>query len=458
MRKVIDFQMKIGATPIEDIKFDLKSRDEIPKLLMGLQHIYKNLDLRREVFNILEEIIPEKIDITNGRSGMDLWKILVLGVLRLNCNWDYDKLKEIADNHNKIREMLGHVKFDNDVYPLQTLKDNIRLFTPEILGKINQVVVKAGHDVIGKKKDETLRGKGDSFVVETDVHFPTDISLLLDAMIKIITLIARLCSDIGIIEWRQSYNNILKLKRLFNRIRKLKFLKLKDENEQAEREKDIINAYEEYINVAQKYIDKAKNTKKIIEEQQFKKSDIEEIEKYIEHAERQIDQIERRAIKGEKIDHSEKVFSIFEEHTEWINKGKIGVLCELGLNVCIIEDQHRFILNHCVMEKTTDKQIVVPFVEATKELFPSLTSCSFDKGFYSGMNKEELGKILDVVIIPKKGKLSVEEKKIENSEDFILQRRKHSAIESAINGLENHGLDICPDHGIEGFERYVALA
>ena len=61
------------------------------------------------------------------------------------------------------------------------------------------------------------------------------------------------------------------------------------------------------------------------------------------------------------------------------------------------------------------------------------------------------------MVLPKKGRLSVEEKEIEDSEYFVEQRRKHSAVDSGINALENHGVDRCPDHGIEGFERYVAL-
>ena len=64
------------------------------------------------------------------------------------------------------------------------------------------------------------------------------------------------------------------------------------------------------------------------------------VEQYIAHAERQIDQIRRRAINDETIPHREKVFSIFEPHTEWISKGKAGVPQELGLKVCILKDQH----------------------------------------------------------------------------------------------------------------------
>ena len=92
MRKVIDMQMKFGEVDIAEIKFDLRSRDEIPKLLMGLQEIYCNRNVRNQVFAVLRDIIPKGVDPNNGRMGMDLWKILALGTLRLSCNWDYDKL------------------------------------------------------------------------------------------------------------------------------------------------------------------------------------------------------------------------------------------------------------------------------------------------------------------------------------------------------------------------------
>ena len=96
MRKVIQEQMKFGEVAISDIEFDIRSRDEIPKLLLGLQEVYCDITVRRQVFEVLVNLVPKGINPHKGRRGMDLWKILVLGVLRLNCNWDYDKLKEIC--------------------------------------------------------------------------------------------------------------------------------------------------------------------------------------------------------------------------------------------------------------------------------------------------------------------------------------------------------------------------
>ena len=145
--------------------------------------------------------------------------ILVLGTLRLCCNWDYDKLMDIANNHKALRLMLGHGSlYNNHYYPLQTLKDNLSLFTPEVLDRINQIVLQHGHQLIGKKKDEGLKASCDSFVVETDVHYPTDINLLFDAIRKVILLIMVLCDDLGVSGWRKGVYNLKKAKNVFARL------------------------------------------------------------------------------------------------------------------------------------------------------------------------------------------------------------------------------------------------
>ena len=462
MRKVIDLQMEIWKKDIANIEFDLQSRDEIPKLLMGLQHIYRTAPIRKKVFEVLKQIVPKK-SYETGRPGMDLWKILVLGTLRLNCNWDYDKVHEMANNHCKLRDMLGHSKTDFDSqYALQTIRDNVALLTPAILDEINQIVVKAGHSIISPNKDPQLRGSCDSFVVETDVHYPTDTNLLFDAMRKMISLIAIICSEIGITAWRQSHHNILKVKRLLRGIQKLKRSTSKDEAKKQKRDQFIVAEHQNYIDVCQSLLLKAKETIRILRElgilsvaQDLRLSTVEE---YIRHAERQIDQIHRRVVLGEKIAHEEKVFSIFESHTEWISKGKAGVPQELGLGVCVHKDQYGFILHHRVMQQQTDDKVAVVMIQETKERFENLAGCSFDRGFYSPDNKSRLTNILDYIILPKKGRLSAKDKQIEHSEEFIETRRKHSAVESSINALENHGLDRCLDHGLHGFERYVALS
>ena len=462
MRKVIDLQMEFWGKDIADIEFDLESRDEIPKLLMGLQHIYCTPLLRKKVEEVLRQIVPRRSHET-GRPGMNLWKILVLGTLRLNCNWDYDKVHDIANNHKNIRQMLGHREKDFDsTYALQTIRDNVRLLTPEILDEINQLVVSVGQSLVMKKNEEVLKGSCDSFVVETDVHYPTDTNLLFDAVRKMISLIAVICSEVGVTQWRWNHQNILKVKRLLRGVQNLNRSTSKDEVKREQRDQLIINAHQNYINVCQGFVLKAKETTRILGElgmlsmsQELRLSGVFE---YIRHAERQIDQIRRRVILDEEIPHEEKVFSIFEPHTEWISKGKAGVPQELGLKVCVLKDQYGFILHHLVMEQQTDDKVAVAIAQGAKDRFANLAGCSFDKGFYSPDNKRELTNILDYVILPKKGRLSAEDQKVEKSEEFVESRRKHSAVESCINALENHGLDRCLDHGTDGFKRYVSLS
>jgi len=467
MRQVQNNQIRFGEILIPDVKISLTSRDEIPKILIGLQQMYINTLIRNKIFKILEDSIPENINPNNGRPGMYLWSILVLGVIRLNCNWDYDKVVEIANNHKILRQILGHgirmngIDTDDGIlYHLSTLKDNLPLLTTEILDQINQVVVKAGLEILGEA-EVNLKGKCDSFVVETDVHYPTDINLAFDAIRVTIRLIVEICLALGIQEWRQGSYLIRKIKKIFRRIQRSKRSNSQNKDKKDERDEMIKEIHQEYIDLLNSYVSRIILTIRKLREMGVKdkvESQLQKVEEYILDIERQIDQIRRRVLNDETIPHEEKVFSIFERHTEWINKGKAGVPVELGLRVCVLEDQHGFILHHMVMEKQTDDKVAVPMVEEAKSRFPNLSSCSFDKGFYTPENRKKLGGLIEGVILPKKGKVTGKDLEIETTDEFIQEKSKHAAVESAINALENHGLDRCPDHGIEGFKRYVALA
>ena len=158
MRETIRKQLHLGQVDIGSIKFDSKSRDDIPQLLKGLQHLYVEDELREQVFDILEEITPEDIDANNGRPGMERWIIFVAGCLRLDLNIDYDRLHDLMNNHVKIRQMLGHGSFDDEYeYQLQTIKDNVELLTPKILDRISQIVVGAGQQLLKKKTMKLLK-------------------------------------------------------------------------------------------------------------------------------------------------------------------------------------------------------------------------------------------------------------------------------------------------------------
>jgi IS5 family transposase len=458
MRIVQNPQMQIGEVDISQIKFDSKSRDEMPQLLSGLQYIYTNLAIRKEIFDLLEKHISPDANKKNGRPGMDLWRILVLGAVRLNLNWNYDRLHDEANHHKKIREMLGHSDFDdNYYYHLQTLKDNISLLTPELMDKINQIVVKAGHHLVKKKDIELLHGRTDSFVVETNVHYPTDINLLCDAMRKVITLTSDLYDRYGLSDWRQSQHNLKHVKRLMRTAQNKKRSKAKTQAQKDKKNALLVEAHQAYIAVARRYLNKAQETLAKLEKQGLS-NPLDGIlinyirSEWIRHAYRQIDQIDRRVIRGEVIPHDEKVFSIFQPHTEWIVKGKAGVPMELGLKVCIVEDQYQFILHHLVIEKETDDAIAIRVTEEAQQRFPDLKTNSYDKGFHSPNNQKVLSEKLTLAVLPRKGKLSVVARELESTPEFRTERRQHSAVESAINALEVHGLDMCPNHETWDFD------
>ncbi|MDQ1267130.1 MAG: transposase, family [Bacteroidota bacterium] len=459
MRKAVENQISFGSVDISQIRIDPKSRDEIDKALRGLQFIYTNLELRSEIFKILEENIQPQVSKKTGRPGMDLWKILVLGVIRQVCSWDYDKLHHAANNDLIIREFLGHerIEWENRYYyEIQTLKDNISLLSPEVLKRINEIVVKATHNVLGGKKKEELHTNVDSFVVKTDIHYPTDISLLYDSMRKAIELTADICESYKIKGWRQSRHLINTLK---TSVRGIQNSKRSGKSHSEEKTKKL---HEEYITRSDKIL---KRVEESITEIQKKSQDyisliafLEEIDKYKRYADKHIDLIYRRVMQGEEIQHSEKIFSIFEPHTRWISKGKMGVPVEFGLPLAILKDQHGLILEYEVMEHGVDVNVGIAIIARAKRKYTSIKSCSFDKGFWSRENRAAIGEIIEQPIMMKKGRLNKNEQAEHSTKEFKRLRKKHSSVESSINGLDHCGLEKCYDNGIMGFKRCVGLS
>ena len=113
---------------------------------------------------------------------------------------------------------------------------------------------------------------------------------------------------------------------------------------------------------------------------------------YIDYVKKFSDQIERRLLKGEAIPSQEKIYSIFEPHTEWINKGKKNKPVELGHLLLITTDQYQFIIDTKIMEGEKDVSQVKPLQERLDKNFNHIliASHSFDKGFWSKDNLEVL--------------------------------------------------------------------
>ncbi len=226
------------------------------------------------------------------------------------------------------------------------------------------------------------------------------------------------------------------------------------------RELMITEAYKELTSLCQLMLTKLKSTFELLKQSNhIKAAQVDLFKEFLGHAHRQIDQINRRVILKQVIPHSEKVFSLFNPFTEWISKGKAGVPVELGLRVSISTDQQGFILGHKTMMQEQDVDVAIAIITKVKEHFDNVYSASFDRGYYSPSNQEELSKLVQKVILPKKGKISKsEQNKIRADKEHVILRRKHSAVESNINALEHHALDRCPDRGIDNFRKYVSMS
>ncbi len=456
MRKIVKTQTEMFSKSIEDIKIDLNSRDEMPAILVGLREIYRDTTSCILILNQLKKFIPSNIDMNLGRPGMDLWHIFVLGIVRLSHNCDFDKLTDLANNHRTLRLFLDLEATNEKRYGRQTLIDNISFFTPEILAEINDIVVKCSYrflDIAGPVKCRV-----DSFVFETNVHFPTDITLIWDAMRSVVTRTSNQCSIYGISGWRESVSILNKIHhslRLIQLVRKGK--PQKEEKKVAKRLAEI-EASNKFYTLVDNAIKKARISVVELLTTDSSREAIKEIESFISKAIVISQQLIKRVVDEKSIPHNEKIFSIFEEYTEWISKGKAGVSQELGVRIAVVEGDYGFIINWDIMYKTTDDKVAVSLVEETIKKYPVAKVFSFDKGFWSPQNKKDIEPLIETLILPQKGRESKATKKITSTSEYRKLRFEHSRIESAINALENHGLDRCPDKGKKAYERYVGLA
>ena len=434
----------------------------LPPILRVLQHIHVTPELNEEVFGILEERV-QKGKKKTGRHGMDLWHILVLSVVRLGLDANYDRLEDFANHHKLIRQILGVETElgEGKRYSMQSIKDNVSLLDEEIIRQINEVVVSAGHRLV-KKKEEGLRIKADTYVLETDVHFPTDLNLLWDAARKSLDVIEDVIRE-GLLEgkgWRKGKYWRRELKKLMRISTKVLFGGGRNKEGTA---KERVKSY---LGLARGLSEKIEVSMLAIYERVLSTNQaevhavkIERLEYFYGMLNKHRDLVERRVIRGEQIPVGEKVYSLFEPHTEWLYKGKSNKRVELGHNILVASDQWGFIVDHQVIERQADVLLSIPLADRLLNRFgeDAIESISFDKGFYKRENKELLNLYIPEVVMPKKGRKNQAEQAEESSKAFKSLRHKHSAVESDINRLEHHGLDRCLDKGLKAFKRYCAL-
>lgn len=453
MRKRFEQQLVLGQKLIEETPVKLKSRDALSKLILSLKLIYSTPEYNEKIFSILEDRIT-KNKAKTGRRGMNLWQIFVLAQVRLCLNISYDWLHNLASFHTGIRQVMG-IEFECGFMKVeleyQNIVDNVNLLDDATVRSLNDVIVEMGHGVFKKKEQAALRLKTDSFVVESNVHFPTDYNLLYDSGRKCLDVISKLIKNKEVKGWRKLKNWRSELKNL---MRSLGQSTKGGGKDNAERVKKAAAQYLTKARLLTTKIDREK--KELPLENEADLSLHLDLDKYIALLNKHIDLLDRRIIQGESIPQCEKLFSIFEQYTQWITKGKTNPSVELGKNLQITTDQYHLIVDYYVMENEVDKSTVIKLADRVRAKFP-VFSWSFDKGFYTKENKELLGLFIPEVVMPKKGKLSQNEKAEENAPEFKRGRHRHSAVESNINELEHRGLDRCPERGYKHFKRYIGI-
>jgi len=450
MRQRFEAQLTLGCTPIEEVKIPTKTRSHLAALMEALKYIYVSPEWNQRIFELLSERLVKGKKKT-GRSGMSLWELFVLGQVRLCMNISYDELHHQANYDTLLRGVMGVLPTDYSLgkqYEYQNIYDNVKLLDDELLRQLNEVIVSAGHQVFKKKESVALRLKTDSFVVETDTHFPTDYNLLWDSARKCIDTVEKL----QVAGWRKSKNWRKALKNLMRSVGRTNRGGGKNKEERLHK---TVNTYLKKARVLEKKV--ALVLSSYTASSPIEIIRLEALAYYYGMLTKHIDLLERRLVKKEVIPHSEKVFSIFQPYTEWINKGKLHPNVEIGKKLFVTSDQYHLMVDWQIGEKQTDNQLTLSIARRVDQKY-TIQSLSVDRGFSDKEDKILLEAFIPEVVMPKKGRCNQKEKTIESAPAFKKLLNKHSAIESNINELEHRGLDRCPDRTRKNFDRYVGLA
>jgi hypothetical protein len=181
---------------------------------------------------------------------------------------------------------------------------------------------------------------------------------------------------------------------------------------------------------------------------------------FIVLTEKVCDNARRRVLQGETLANEEKIHSIFEPHTELIKRGKQPNPIEFGHKVLVIEDAAGFVVDYRVVDNgVLDQDLVVPVMKKLQKRFDGkIKSASFDRGFHTPQNQEDLAEIVDTPCIAAKGPDQGRQQQKEGTVAFRKARQNHPGVESVIGALQKgNGLKRSRDRSKKGYERYVAL-
>ena len=457
MRKAFSAQTRLDCEAIPDVQLNFKCRDEIVPILEGLRYIYSQSELRNGILDLVAQDVNEDSRSDRGREGLDYWHITVLAAVRLGCNLDYDKLQDLAEQHRAMRQIMGIGDWQVCIdFSWRRIRDNIALLKPQTLEAISHRIVEEAYRLV---PDAVKKQRADSFVVETDIHYPTESGLICDGVRKIIELCVSLYEVYDIVGWRQHEYLIKKAKQIHRQIGRIS--SRKGGNYKARME----DQYRKLLAHAEMILDRATQTCETLENE-FELdittvAPIAEIKVFMQRTRQVCDTARRRVLEGEKVPNEDKLFSIFEPHTQLYRRGKAGQPNQYGRMVLIVEDMLGFISHHYVMPRDAqDQDVAVEQIRTLQQrLGNRIEEVSLDRGFHSPENQTELASIVNQVCLPKPGSKQSVEQDASASVQFHQAKQRHPGVESAIGALQSgNGLERCRDVGEVGFERYIALA
>ena len=455
MRKAFDPQMRFDCQAVGDVELNLNCRDEIIPILKALQHIYSQPKLRNSILEAVARDVNPGTSRRHGRKGMYYWQILVLAAVRLGCGLDYDKLQDLAEQHRALRHIMGIGDWKRQtVFDWRRIEDNITQVRPETIERINHRVVAEGHRLLPQAAEMV---RSDSFVVETNIHYPTESSLIRDGLRKVLGLCVELAAAIGAGGWRQHEHLHKKAKRLSRQIDRIAARKGNNYR------KRLKNAYRDLLSLADTILSRAEKLQKRLKRRaavvQWMALDAD-LTEFIEKTRHVCGTARRRVLQGEHVPNSEKLFSIFEPHTQLYKRGKAAKPMQFGRQVLIYEDGAGFVTHAYLMPRDADdRDVVVKQTRIVQKRHQGrIRRASFDRGFHSPENQKELAKIIAHPCLPMPGKNQAKQQEEETTIEFRQSRQHHPGVESAIGALQSgNGLVRCRDRTEVGFERYIQL-
>jgi IS5 family transposase len=391
-----------------------------------------------------------------GRNGLTPSQTLRSLTLMRVKNWDYRELRERINDGYTLR---GFTQFDSHLVPQHDAFNRaFNRLTPATLEAINQAVVQAAVQ-LGLEDGKKLRV--DTTVVETNIHYPTDATLLWDSVRTITRLVGNLHDKLpnGV----QGFTNRTRSAR--RRMQQLQRMTAQ------QRQQQQVPKYRELLRITGQVV---QNARQVIEQTQgIGGIDVvagleiaqlrQQITSYCDLADRVIDQTRRRVIEGEPVPSEQKVYSIFEDHTDLIKRGKAQKPVEFGHKVFLAESAQGLITDYRVLTgNPADSDHVEASLERHRQTFqhpPDLYAG--DRGFYSADNVQrgQQAEVGEVCIPQRGGKKTAEQEALERSPAFKKAQRFRVGIEGRISVLfRGRGMKRCRAKGRERFEMLVGAA